>query len=219
MKNIAIISIICFALLACKENTVPASTSTPSTSAASTSAASTPVSTAPEAAPSEPAPVTAESFSFPFTAVDTTKAEADPRFVKWEESPCGTSPVMKLSDMPLNDDIIKPDFVLEFDNAGKEINRWGKPYNSEMGYLKEDHISFMHSNDAGEALEYSTDSHGNIKLETSANKTESNIAKGKSIKCPVFEVFGKDSGYLQCFEVIDPSNNKTRRIAFEAACS
>jgi hypothetical protein len=215
VKTIVAISLLSLCLAACKEH----SASSPSVAAELKPEI---VAVAPVAVSDIENTEDTEVFTFAFTTTDEVKAEADARFAGWEDSPCGPSPLMKLSDMPLQDEVVIPDFVIEFDNAGKEINRWGKPYNSSIIDLKADHISFTGLNTNGEIVTYSTDSHGNIKrlTDNSTDTSKSNISNGKSIQCPVLEdPFGKDSAYLQCIEVIDPSNNKTRKIAFESACT
>jgi hypothetical protein len=219
MKKFAAIFLLSCLLLACKQNSAPAPEANKPAAA-------------PEAvtvdAPEVKTPESAEKATYQFVfTVDLRneafeeKTKADPRFVEWEESPCGESPVMKVSAMPLQDDLIAPDFILEFDESGKEINRWGKPYNAPIGDLNGDEITFLGNdyNKRDEANIYATNSQGTIRLVSSAQDITSNIEGGKKISCPVFDVFGKDAPYLQCFEVLDPSNNKTRRIAFEAACT
>jgi hypothetical protein len=219
MKRFTAICLLSCMLLACKQNSAPAPETNSPASAPEVVAVD-----APEITASESTEKAIYQFAFTVDMRNKTfeeKTKADPRFVEWEDSPCGESPVMKVSAMPLQDDLITPDFVLEFDESGKEINRWGKPYNAPIGDLSGDEIRFLGNdyNKRDEANIYATNSQGTIRLVSSAQDITSNIESGKKISCPVFDVFGKDAPYLQCFEVLDPSSNKTRRIAFEAACT
>jgi hypothetical protein len=157
-----------------------------------------------------------------FSAKDTVAAERDKRVLRWQESGCGSSPVVKTSTMLLDDPVLQPDFVVEFANDGKILRRWGKPFNAPLGYLAGDEIVFeLWERDGKRMLRYFTDTQGRISPmpDTTVAANHPAIGDGKRIDCPTIPLFGEDSEYLQCFEAIDAITKKTHNIAFEGACT
>jgi hypothetical protein len=152
-----------------------------------------------------------------FSAKDTVAAEKDARILRWAESGCGMSPVVKTSSMLLNDTVLQPDFVVEFAPDGRVLRTWGKPYNAQVGVLRGDRISFAQWQDGKQTM-YWTDTAGRIAPGDSAAEARPRIDEGAAIDCPALELFG-DSEYLQCFVAIDSASGQSHRIALESACT
>lgn len=152
-----------------------------------------------------------------FSAKDTVAAEKDRRILRWADSPCGMSPVVKTASMLLNDAVLQPDFVVEFAADGRALRTWGKPFNAPVGALRGDRIGFSQWQDGRERL-YWTDTAGRIVPGDAAAGAHPRIDESAPVQCPAIEIFG-DSEYLQCFETVDASTGRKHRIAVEAACS
>ncbi len=157
-----------------------------------------------------------------FSAKDTVAAERDRRILRWAESGCGMSPVVKTSSMLLDDPVLQPDFVAEYAADGRVVRTWGKPFNAPVGHLSGDRIVFEQwQPDSGRSLRYWTDTEGRIGPipETTVATKHPSIDEGKQVDCPSIELFGEDSDYLQCFEAVDAQTKHIRRIALEGACT
>jgi hypothetical protein len=152
-----------------------------------------------------------------FSAKDTVAAEKDSRILRWAESGCGMSPVVKTSSMLLNDAVLQPDFIVEFAADGRVLRTWGKPYNAQIGVLRGDRISFAQT-DQGQERMYWTDTAGRIAPGDDAASARPRIDESAPVDCPSLELFG-DSEYLQCFETLDTTSGKPHRLALEAACT
>lgn len=152
-----------------------------------------------------------------FSAKDSVAAEKDRRILRWADSPCGMSPVVKTDSMLLNDAVLQPDFVVEFAPDGRVLRLWGKPFNAPIGALYGDRIGFSQWQDGSERL-YWTDTTGRIAPGDAAAGAHPRIDESAPVECPAIEIFG-DSEYLQCFETVDASTGRKHRIAVEAACT
>lgn len=152
-----------------------------------------------------------------FSAKDTVAAEKDHRILRWADSPCGMSPVVKTDSVLLNDAVLQPDFVVEFAADGRALRTWGKPFNAPIGALRGDRIGFAQWRDGREQW-YWTDTRGRIAPGDATAGSHPRIDESAPVDCPTIELFG-DSEYLRCFEIVDASTGRTHRIAVEAACS
>jgi hypothetical protein len=166
---------------------------------------------------SEKAKTSAFAIVAEFSAKDTVAAEGDRRILRWAESGCGMSPVVKTSTMLLDDAVLQPDFVVEFAPDGRVLRTWGKPYNAQIGVLRGDRISFAQMENNKERL-YWSDTAGRIAPGDTAADARPRIDESAPVDCPSLELFG-DSEFLQCFKTIDAASGKSHRLAFEAACS
>lgn len=173
----------------------------------------------PQPAKSERSETTSPAFAIEaeFSAKDTVAAEKDRRILRWADSPCGMSPVVKTGDVLLDDAVLQPDFVVEFAADGRAQRTWGKPFNAPIGALRGDRIGFSQWRDGREQW-YWTDTRGRIAPGDAAAGAHPRIDESAPVDCPTIELFG-DSEYLQCFEIVDTSTGRTHRIAVEAACS
>lgn len=173
----------------------------------------------PQPAKSERSEKTSPAFAIEaeFSAKDTVAAEKDRRILRWADSPCGMSPVVKTDSVLLIDAVLQPDFVVEFAADGRALRTWGKPFNAPVGALRGDRIGFSQWQDGRERL-YWTDTSGRIVPGDAAAGAHPRIDESAPVECPTIEIFG-DSEYLQCFETVDASTGRKHRIAVEAACT
>lgn len=156
-------------------------------------------------------PTTPATYEFAFTAQGDT-AGKDPRVVRWEGGPCGESPVARIETMPIDDKALLPDFVVEYDAAGKEIKRWGKPYEAEVIALDGDRLQFR--TDASHA--YWTDPTGAIGA-LEAGDAPPPALDAPLLDCPALPSFA-ESEYEQCYDVADAAGQR-RKLAWEGVCS
>jgi hypothetical protein len=220
-------------LAACsREHATPAATSDDDAAAAAapaTDAAAdatlpfTPYAAAPDDADAAPAPqpaagapvadgVTTHQFWFSSLAPGAD----DPRIVGWIDDPCGMTPVAVVETMPLDDPSLLPDFVVEFDAAGKELQRWGKPYSAEILTIAGDELLFRANHDGAGDKDFRTDTTGRLVVLTQS--VESTLsASAAPVACPELPVF-QGSDFVQCYEVADADGRK-RLLAWEGACS
>ncbi len=202
MKPLLIACIAALALTACE----------PSKDAPTPTPAATPAPTAPAPAPSPaeaPAPVVAPSYEFAFT-FQGKEGSQDPRIVRFEDGPCGSTPVAKVATIPMTDAILLPDFVVEFDATGKEIKRWGKPYEAVVVGLDGDRLQFRTGDDGA----FWTDPTGAIGVLDSAPAA---ALDAPLIDCPELPTFAK-SEYEQCYDIAGTGAPR-RTLAWEGACT
>ncbi len=201
MKTLLTIGMALFTLTACDPSK---DTSTQAPAPAATAPASAP------AQPETPAPVSAASaYEFAFSFKDG-KVSLDPRIVRMENGPCGESPVAEVATMPLTDAILLPDFVVEFDATGREIKRWGKPYDSVVLGLDGDRLQFRTGGDQA----FWTDPTGAVGTLDSA---PSSTFDAPLIECPALPTFAK-SDYEQCYDIAGTGGSR-RTLAWEGACT
>lgn len=176
----------------------------PAPDAAPATPASTPV---PAATPTAPAP----TFEFVFSSQSTDEAK-DPRILGWEDSPCGMGPRARIDRMPIDDRVLLPDWVVEFDDAG-ERKRWGIPYEAEVLGLEGNMLKFrVH----GHAHAYWTDPQGRIGT-LAGDPDGLPELQAPTVDCPTLPTFGA-SAYVYCSAVVDDAR-RTRRLAWEGPCT
>lgn len=205
--------LLCLALAGCAREDDSGATAAPAPKAAPAQAVTKPpVTTVPPpaaiAAPTSPAP---ETFTFDFTAKDEAAAEHDPRIVRWEDGPCGATPVAKVARIPLDDAVLLPDFVAEYDETGKELRRWGRPYEASVIGLDGDRLLFRADGEAA----FWTDTAGAVGRSDAAGNDLAGSAP--ALDCPTLPTFA-GSDYLQCFDVTDRAG-RHRRLAWEGPCT
>jgi hypothetical protein len=208
------LALLVLVLAACTRgtDTPPAATATTPAPAADTprAAAAAPAVAQAPAPPPAAVPV-AETFTLRFTAKDEAAAEHDPRIVRWEDGPCGATPVAKVTRIPLDDAVLLPDAVVEFDAAGKELRRWGRPYEASVIGLDGDRLLFRADDDTA----FWTDDAGTLGRSDAAG--DDLAAGAPALDCPTLPSFA-GSDYLQCFDVTDRAG-RHRRLAWEGPCT
>lgn len=192
---------------------------TPQTPAAQAPAASA---SAPTAKPAEtPAPATPTAtvattqYVLPFTSQAEEGAPDDPRIVRWGDGPCGATPYARVTSIPLDDKSLLADYVVEFDTAGRELRRWGKPYEADVIGLEGEWLRVRANDGDDKSHEFRIDVAGRI--ESITDKAQALIDHSKMIDCPKLPTFA-DSDYEQCFDVTDAAGAQ-RRLAYEGVCT
>lgn len=209
MKRLLIAAALLGLVVACTKKPADDAAATPPAQATNPAAQTAP-------AP-KPSATAAETYEFAFTGIDD-KAEKDPRVVKWEDGPCGATPVARVDRIPLQDSALQPDYVVEYDGAGKEIRRWGKPYEARVLGIDGDRLMFRVGYDAPQ--DYWTDTTGAIgRIEGDAAKPAAKTLDetATTLECPALPTFSK-SDYEQCYDVADRAGGK-HRMSWEAACT
>lgn len=207
---------LCLLLAACGER-APAP--------AAPAAESKPDTTPEPAAVSEPAPTPAANaapantelahppYRFAF-ATKSDKRPKDARVVDWGEDGCGTYPVAQVEAIPLRDAWLLPDWVVEFDDKNREVQRWGRPMAAELIGLDGARLLFR-VDGHGQRGEFATDLAG--ALEPLRSEAASLDTHARQIECPALPTFA-ESDYAQCFVVKDAAGAE-RRLAWEAPCT
>lgn len=198
MKRLLVICSATFVLAACEPSKDP-STSAPAPAPAPVAAATV----------TDEAPAPATNYEFAFT-LQGDQASQDPRILRFEDGPCGKTPIAKVATMPLTDAALLPDFVVEFDAGGKETSRWGKPYEAVVIGLDGDRLQFRTGNDQA----FWTDPTGAVGVLDAAPVAE---LDAPLIDCPALPTFAK-SEYEQCYS-IGGTDDRKRTLAWEGACT
>lgn len=205
---------LCLSLVACGERAAaPAAAPQPEPQAAAASAPA-----APAAASAAPAPAELARppyrFAFASKSDKPDKKHPDPRIVEWGEDGCGPYPVAQVEAIPLRDALLLPDWVVEFDDKDREIQRWGRPMAAELIGLDGARLSFR-VDAHGQRGEFAVDPAG--ALEPLRSEAKSLDVGARQIECPALPTFA-ESDYAQCFIVKDAAGAE-RRLAWEAPCT
>lgn len=203
---------LCLLLAACSE---PAPAPAAAAPAASNAAASTtaPTTAAPTTAPA-PAALPQPPYRFAFASKTDTPDRDDPRVVEWGEDGCGAYPVAQVEAIPLHDTLLLPDWVVEFDERGRELLRWGRPTAAELIGLDAQRLLFR-VDGHGLRGEFAVDPDG--ALQALRSQARALDASARQIECPALPSFA-ESDYAQCFVVKDAAGAE-RRLAWEAPCT
>ncbi|NOT86846.1 MAG: hypothetical protein HOP03_01525 [Lysobacter sp.] len=220
MKPLLFVLTVLLTVAACTEKsghqatTAPPSKAAPAASPVPPTAASAAVPAA-STVPAMPAVETAATFEFAFSSTHADGREGDdPRILRWEDGPCGGSPVVRVSRMPLNDPALAPDYVVEFDDSGKELKRWGKPYEAEVLGLDDDLLKFRVDGEPPRA--FWTDLQGRIGT-IAGDATTIPELDTPTLECPTLPTFA-NSSYAFCSIVTDAAG-RPRRLAWEGPCT
>src|SRR5262249_15187960 len=139
-------------------------------------------------APAAPAELPKPPYRFAFASKSekTDQSHADPRVVEWGEDGCGAYPVAQVEAIPLRDAWLLPDWVVEFDDKDREIQRWGRPMAAELIGL--DGARLLFRVDAhGQRGEFATTPAG--ALEPLRSDAKSLDASARQIECPALPTF------------------------------
>ncbi|QWP75251.1 hypothetical protein J5226_16665 [Lysobacter sp. K5869] len=215
LSRLALASLpLCLLLAACGERaSAPAASPQPETKPEATSE---PMPAPAASAPAAPAELPKPPYRFAFATKSekTDKKDADPRVVEWGEDGCGAYPVAQVEAIPLRDALLLPDWVVEFDDKDRELQRWGRPMAAELIGL--DGARLLFRVDAhGQRGEFATTPAG--ALEPLHSDAKSLDANARQIECPALPTFA-ESDYAQCFIVKDAAGAE-RRLAWEAPCT
>ncbi|MBN7138258.1 hypothetical protein A7A76_04000 [Lysobacter enzymogenes] len=136
--------------------------------------------------------------------------------VEWGEDGCGAYPVARVDAIPLRDAWLRPDWVVEFDDKDREIQRWGRPMAAELTGLDGARLGFR-VDAHGQRGEFATTPDGALQALPGQAASASLYASARQIECPALPTFA-ESDYVQCFVVKDAAGGE-RRLAWEAPCT
>jgi hypothetical protein len=225
MKPLLFALTVLLTVAACAEKTGPQADTAPQSTAPQSKAppaasmlqptTTPPAISAPSSVPATPAAEAAASFEFAFSSTNAEGKEGDdPRILRWEDGPCGGSPVVRVSRMPLNDASLVPDYVVEFDDTGKELKRWGKPYEAEVLGIEGDLLKFRVRGEPPRA--FWTDLQGHIGT-IAGDATTIPELDTPTFECPTLPTFA-NSSYAYCSIVTDVAS-RPRKLAWEGPCT
>ena len=138
----------------------------------------------------------------------------DPRIVDYVQADCGMVAITRVPAIPIDDELIIPDLVVQFDEAGGELRRWAKSYSSEILAISGDDLYFGDSV-GGDAGPFRTTPAGDV---TVAVPLATNLeADASYIDCPASMDAFADMSMVTCYETNDVAGRKLR-LAWEAAC-
>ncbi|MEQ1512769.1 MAG: hypothetical protein ABL934_08840 [Lysobacteraceae bacterium] len=187
----------------------------PSAASMAQPAATPPEISAPSRVPAPTAAETTASFEFAFSSTNADGKEGDdPRILRWNDGPCGGSPVVRVSRMPLNDSALLPDYVVEYDDNGKELKRWGKPYEAEVLGIDGDLLKFRVHGEPPRA--FWTDLQGRIGT-IAGDAAAIPELDAPTFECPKLPTFA-NSDYTFC-SIVSDAAGRPRKLAWEGPCT
>lgn len=167
---------------------------------------------APTVLPARASPAPAAGYDFPLLARPGAPA-GDPRIVSTDrDHPCGPIDTVRVASMPIDDPVFEPQWVVEFDAAGKELGKWGIANEALVVGVDADRLQFR--SDAGT---FWVDPRGALEKVADSAASKDLRTQDGMFDCPALPTF-KASGAEQCFRVRDKAGVE-RRIALEGNCT
>ena len=165
---------------------------------------------APVEKPAAAAPAPLHAFAF---FVSDLQAR-DPRIVEHIQSDCGMVAIARVPAIPVDDDLILPDVVVQYDEAGAEVQRWSKSYSSQILAISGDQM-FFGASPGGDAGPFRTTPAGDV---TVAVPLATNLeANASYVTCPDALPSFADMALVSCYETTDVAGRKLN-LAWEAGC-
>jgi hypothetical protein len=153
--------------------------------------------------------------SYPFAVFTTDPDSRDPRILDWIEADCANVALVALARMPVDDPLLRPDRVVEFDAAGRELRRWHKPYSAEILAIQGDDLYFGAS-PGGAKGPFRTNPAGEIT--PAVPLTASLSEQAELVDCPAaLAAFPDDMSLVTCYRASD-SAGRPLLLAWEAGC-
>ena len=138
----------------------------------------------------------------------------DPRIVNLVQADCGLVAIARVPAIPLDDDLILPDIVVQYDPAGTERRRWAKSYSSEILAVAGDDLYFGDS-PGGDAGPFRTTPAGDVAV---AAPLAANLeANARYVACPASLPSFNDMSLVSCYETTDVAG-RPLLLAWEAGC-
>ncbi|MBW8369330.1 MAG: hypothetical protein K0M70_15935 [Arenimonas sp.] len=167
---------------------------------------------APEPA-ATPAPASdAPLHTFAFFVSDLQARDA--RIADYAQADCGMVAIARVSRIPIDDDLILPDLVVQYDQDGGEIKRWAKSYSSEILAISGDDL-FFGASPGGDAGPFRTTPTGEVAV---AVPLASNLeANARYVACPEALPSFSDMSLVNCYQTTDVAG-RPLNLAWEAGC-
>jgi hypothetical protein len=138
----------------------------------------------------------------------------DPRIAEIIQSDCGMVAIARVPAIPIDDPLILPDLVVQYDEAGGEVHRWAKSYSSQILAISGNEM-FFGASPGGDAGPFRTTPAGDI---TVAVPLASNLeANASFVECPASLAAFADMSLVSCYETTDVAGRKIN-LAWEAGC-
>jgi hypothetical protein len=164
-------------------------------------------------APAPKAPAAAATLHA-FTFFVSDLQARDPRVVDIIQSDCGMVAVTHVSAIPLDDPLILPDLVVQYDEAGAEVRRWAKSYSSQILAISGDQM-FFGASPGGDAGPFRTTPAGDV---TVAVPLATNLeANATYVACPASLQSFPDISLVSCYRTTDVAGRPIN-LAWEAGC-
>lgn len=166
------------------------------------------------AAPAAPAASAAPPKLHAFTFFVSDLQVRDPRIVEYIQSDCGTVAITRVPAIPIDDPLIRPDLVVQYDESGAELRRWAKSYSSQILAISGDEM-FFGASAGGDVGPFRTTPAGGV---TVAVPLASNLeANASYVTCPDALPTFPDMSLVSCYETTDVAGRKLH-LAWEAGC-
>jgi hypothetical protein len=140
-------------------------------------------------------------------------AEKDPRFIRFDDGPCGQVATARVRTMPRYSkaEIFAPERVLELNGRGEVIRQWGIPVDATPYALDGNDLLFAFSE-----LSY------RVSTTRVISELKGQTAKQSPAPEPVQCVTPKEfepSDYVGCWQIKDRRSGNKRLLAFEGVCT
>ncbi|TNJ33682.1 hypothetical protein [Arenimonas terrae] len=166
----------------------------------------------PASAPGDAAAAAPVAHTFAFFAADPDSR--DPRIIDWVAGDCSEVALARVSRMPADDAVLKPDIVVEFGDDGSERRRWLKPYSAEILAIQGDDLYFGAS-PGGAKGPFRTSPAGEVVLATPLSTGLSERAELMS--CPDTLPSFPDMSLVVCYAAQD-AGGRPLNLAWDAGC-
>lgn len=138
----------------------------------------------------------------------------DPRVVEIIQSDCGMVAVARVPGIPIDDPLILPDLVVQYDDAGAEVQRWAKSYSSQILAISGKDL-FFGASPGGDAGPFRTTPAGDVTL---AVPLATNLEDNASfVACPASLPSFADMSLVSCYRTTDVAG-RPLNLAWEAGC-
>ncbi len=138
----------------------------------------------------------------------------DPRITEIIQSDCGMVAIARVPSIPIDDPLILPDLVVQYDEAGAEMQRWAKSYSSQILAIAGDQMFFAAS-PGGDAGPFRTTPAGDV---TVAVPLATNLeANASFVACPESLHSFADMSLVSCYRTTDVAGRPIN-LAWEAGC-
>ena len=166
------------------------------------------------APPEKPAQAAAPAPLHTFAFFVSDLQARDPRIADHIQADCGMVAIARVDRIPVDDELILPDLVVQYGDDGRELKRWSKSFSSEILAISGDDLYFGAS-PGGDAGPFRTTPSGEVEV---AVPLATNLeANARFVTCPTaLEAFA-DMALVSCYQTTDVAG-RPLNLAWEAGC-